>query len=108
MDSTGTMGSVFTIDSAATDATFPAVACSGGNYMVVWQQHDPGGGHDVRGQLVDYETLDGSMFSVWSSYYDQHSPRIAYNHTANEYCVVMQTEYNSGDKDDTKSHAGLL
>lgn len=96
--SDGTVGTPFVIDSGTQDCTFPAVACSGGNYMVVWEQEKVGGvGHYVMGQLIDYETLDGSQISVWTPYYDQHSPRIAYNSSSNEYCIVIQIEVSAGN-----------
>lgn len=87
------------ISNAANGEHAPAVAFSGTNYLVVWQDRRNGSDYDIYGMRVtpEGENEDGTGISVSSAAEGQQSPAVAFDGT--NYLVVWQDNRDYGHWD---------
>jgi len=71
-----------------------AVACAGGQFLVVWREQQTGGKGRILGRIIQCG-YPAKTTVVVASAKDSSSPQVAYNPARAEYLVVYQTRTSS-------------
>jgi hypothetical protein len=71
-----------------------AIACAGGQFLVVWREQQTSGKGRILGRIIQ-SWYPSKTTLVIASARDSSSPKVAYNPTRAEYFVVYQTRTNN-------------
>lgn len=88
------MGDPFQISTPGLHSHECAVACAGGQFLVVWTEQQTSGKSLILGKIIQYWYPSKTTIIVASAK-DSASPQVAYNPTRAEYLVVYKTRTNS-------------
>ncbi|MBN1361255.1 MAG: hypothetical protein JW993_11710 [Sedimentisphaerales bacterium] len=93
---TGTLiADPYRISYPGTDSRDCAVACAGGQYMVVWTEQQARGKGRILGRMIQFGYPSKTTFTLAQAR-DSVRPQIAYNPARAEYLVVYQTRTGMG------------